>query len=47
MIAIVTTHFVAGNMANALYGQGKYPQAEAEYRAVLKLQQRVLGPTEF
>ena len=32
------------DLANALYTSGKYPDAEAEYRAVLAIRQRVLGP---
>ena len=31
------------NLASALYAQGKYAEAEAEYRAVLKLEEKVLG----
>jgi hypothetical protein len=33
-----------GNLAKALDDQGKYSDAEAEERAVLKLQENVLGP---
>src|SRR5205807_2036309 len=32
------------NLAVALSHQGKYAEAEGEHRAVLKLQQKVLGP---
>jgi len=31
------------NLANALYAQGKYAEAEKEHRAVLALRERVLG----
>ena len=31
------------NLASALYSQGKSAEAEAEYRAVIKLQEKVLG----
>jgi tetratricopeptide (TPR) repeat protein len=32
------------NLANTLLSQGKHAEAETTYRAVLALQQRVLGP---
>jgi len=31
-------------LARALYGQGKYPEAEADFREVIRLQEKALEP---